>query len=62
MYQHTYIFKRRSTGSVIRVTDYSERRDPAVYVMGFDEFEISATESRRMEKEEEARHAPEAIT
>ena len=47
-YEHTYVFHRALTGSYVRITVQASRRDPAVFVEGFDGFEIKWTYSREL--------------
>lgn len=52
MYEHEYIFKRKSTGSILCVVVHSKSSQPAVFVEEFDGFQITETISRQMATEE----------
>ena len=49
MFEHEYIFVRKSTGSILCVVTFSESPQPAVFVEGFNGFEIHETISREID-------------
>ena len=49
MYEHEYIFKRASTGSILCVVAISKDPHPATFVEGFNGFEIAETISRQID-------------
>ncbi|GMU26173.1 MAG: hypothetical protein AMXMBFR16_10780 [Candidatus Uhrbacteria bacterium] len=50
MYEHEYIFKRKSTGSILRLVDRNESRQAAVFVEEFNGFQIVESISRQIEE------------
>jgi hypothetical protein len=55
VYEHEYIFVRKSTGSILCVVAHSTSPAPAVFVEGFDGFEIRETLSREIDLDDPRR-------
>ena len=49
MFEHEYIFVRKSTDSILCIVAHSESSTPAVFVEAFDGFEIRETISREID-------------